>query len=100
MPVPPILRLNDVVFLDWRSDPLESFSNYKIVVTHDIDGGAIMTEYNVHKAVLARGCTYFETLLRPFRAGFAESQSSMSRIHLNARLANTFPFFLDCLYGQ
>ena len=103
MPVAPILRRDDDFFLDWRNDPLESLADYKIEISHEIEGAATTTEYNTHKLVLANGSTYFANLLRSVNrddAHFTETQSNRSQIKLKSSMAKMFPYLLDYLYGQ
>ena len=103
MPVAPILGRNNEPVRDWRSDPLDSFADYKIEIFYEKDGAVTTTEYHTHRMILADGSSYFANLLRSKHSDgvqYTESQSNSCRIRVEAPQAKMFPFFLDCLYGQ
>lgn len=98
--------------LDWRMDPFESFSDWRIVVRCvDSDASKILGEketvvdeatFFVHRTVLAYGprrCSYFSTLLR--NRSFAESANSTSYVVVPSRKIATdvVPLLLDYMYS-
>ena len=103
MPVAPIVLSAGETTTDWRDDPQENFSDYKIIISTEVDGVEVVTEYNTHRFVLARGCTYFDNQLHSEHRGganYVETQSNLSRIPLEPQLAKMFPYLLDYWYGQ
>ncbi|GKY93569.1 hypothetical protein MPSEU_000324300 [Mayamaea pseudoterrestris] len=98
---PPILCFEPIKCTDWRRDPAESFSDYKIEIVYKSEAGQkLLTDYHVHRNVLANASHYFQQLLT-VNAGdptFAEGNDKTSRIDLDAAVADMFPNFLDFVY--
>ena len=87
--------------LDWRLDPAESLSDWTIqVVVGSGDSTAAVTDYHVHKSVLAVGARKSEYFGRLFLGphAFAEAANCTSRIQLHPLAARAFEFFLDYVY--
>jgi len=83
--------------LSWRGNPLQTFSDWTIVVaTSEFDSRT----YNVHKSILSvgpRSSRYFSRLFMEGSNRYNQSQSS-TRIELDEQDADSFPLFLDFLY--
>ncbi|GKY91826.1 hypothetical protein MPSEU_000154200 [Mayamaea pseudoterrestris] len=94
---PPILLRDGIPTLDWRQDPDESFSDYRIdIVVKDTQ---TIFEYNVHKLMIASGSEYFANLLSPKNgSNYVEGERHHSRIELEEATAAAFPHLLDYMY--
>ena len=83
--------------LSWRGDPLQTFSDWTIIVaTSEFDSKT----YHVHKSILSvgpRSSRYFSRLFLEGSNRYNQSQSS-TRIELDEQDADTFPLFLDFMY--
>lgn len=86
----------------WRTDPEESFSDWKIVVRIKDDAGNKADQtYHVHKVIIAAGehkCNYFAHVCRS--KNFAESETQTSTVELPSLLAEALPLLLDYVYGR
>eukprot|EP00536_Pseudo-nitzschia_multiseries_P008985 jgi/Psemu1/288155/fgenesh1_pg.240_\ len=84
--------------LSWRDDPVQSLSDWAVIVaTSEFDS----TTYHVHKRVLGEGSrksNFFSKLFREGGKRDIPSQSS-TRIQLDEQDAQSFPLFLDFVYG-
>lgn len=83
--------------LSWRLDPMESHSDWTIVVQHQ--GTETRDTYHTHKNILAVGpckSDYFASLFRSTH--LAESQDNTSHIVLEEPAANAMPIMLDFIY--
>lgn len=93
-------ELNDVSGdeerLNWRSNPFESFSGWKIEVTREDDPCVAGEVYHVHSCVLSLASKYFQALFRS--CAFRESSTQSSQIKLKPDAASQFPTLLDYLY--
>ena len=73
-------------FLDWRTAPEKTFSDWKIeIVSRNGDGETtVKGTYHVHKCVLVVESTYFQNLLfqNDGNGSFTESKTATSRIEL------------------
>ena len=108
--LPPVIFYGDEKLIDWRLPSEESFADYEIEVYSNSDdnggvnGSETVTNYHVHRAVLANMSHYFINLLRPTSDGrqnkFSEAENRKSRIELKECAAQVFPGFLDLLYNQ
>lgn len=86
------------VHLDWRMDPEESLSDWKIEIT-GVDG-SIHETYHVHRASLAVGSKQSIYFARVFaNAGLREHETQTSCIELEESAAKAFPLMLDYLYN-
>ncbi|GKY97353.1 hypothetical protein MPSEU_000693700 [Mayamaea pseudoterrestris] len=90
---PPVLVFDNKTMLDWRQEPSESFSDYKILIAGG--GNDNLTEYHVHKLIIANGSAYFHNLLNH---NFIEGEENASLIELNEQMAAVFPHLLDYMY--
>jgi len=84
--------------LNFRMDPEESHSDWKIVIV--VDGGSKEETYHVHKVSLSVGmkrCMYFRRLFQNKR--LKEHETCTSRIELHELAAKAFPVMLDYLYS-
>ena len=83
--------------LSWRGDPMETFSDWTIIVaTSEFDSRT----YHVHKTILSvgpRSSRYFSRLFMEGCSRYNQSQSS-TRIELDEQDADSFPLFLDFMY--
>lgn len=83
--------------LSWRLDPVESHSDWTIVVQHE--GTERCDTYHTHKNILAVGpckSDYFASLFRSTH--LAESQNNTSHIVLEEPAAQAMPIMLDFVY--
>ncbi|GAX22792.1 hypothetical protein FisN_24Lu073 [Fistulifera solaris] len=84
----------------WRNDPTKSFSDWKIEIVVNDDSRCSRT-YHVHKTFLAHGprrSEYFAMLFH--KEDYQEHQTNQSQIMLHPLAAETFPTFLDYVYGS
>jgi hypothetical protein len=89
---PPIVFFDDQKILDWRLDPEESRSDFKMTVVHMKDGvPTTTTEYHLHRSIIALASNYFARLV-------TEGAQS-NTVEIPALAAAVFPYFLDYLYG-
>jgi hypothetical protein len=98
---PPIIFYGDEKSLDWRMNPSESLADYKIEIVHKIaENRMMLTEYNVHKHIVANASKYFLHLFTGSKDGavFEEKEKKTSRIELDPPMANLFPNLLDYMY--
>jgi hypothetical protein len=95
---PPVLFYDDDKLHDWRMDPTESLSDFKIeIVDKDASTDASgTTVYDVHKVIICRS-KYFEALCSP-SSSFVERSEATSRVKLPSLAATRFPYLLDYLY--
>lgn len=83
----------------WRHE--DSFSDWKIIVSVEGEGGGIETVYNVHKFALGAGPKKSEYCEAIFKSGqFNESINSTTELTLPEYVATFFPDFLDYMYCQ
>ena len=83
--------------LSWRLDPVESHSDWTIVIQHASTEKS--DTYHVHKNILAVGpcrSDYFASLFRSTH--LAESQTNTSHIILEDPAAKSMPMLLDFMY--
>ena len=83
--------------LSWRLDPVESHSDWTIVIQHQ--GTETRDTYHTHKNILAVGpckSDYFASLFRSTH--LAESQDNTSHIILEEAAAHAMPIMLDFIY--
>ncbi|CAB9498989.1 expressed unknown protein [Seminavis robusta] len=87
----------------WRGDPLETFSDWTIVVQKEDGGEDDEGEtYHVHKCILAYGARkslYFRKLFQNAKR-YQESSSSTSHIKMHSLAAKAFPELLDFVYSE
>mmetsp|Transcript_19619 Transcript_19619/g.48254 ORF Transcript_19619/g.48254 Transcript_19619/m.48254 type:complete len:444 (-) Transcript_19619:58-1389(-) len=87
----------DAPALSWRGDPLQTHSDWTIVVvTSEFDSRT----YHVHKSILSvgpRSSKYFANLF--LEQGHHYNQSQTTRIELDEQDADSFPLFLDFMYN-
>ena len=85
------------VQLSWRGDPLQTFSDWTVIVaTSEFDSRT----YHVHKSILSvgpRSSRYFSRLFMEGHNHYNQSQST-TRIELDEQDADSFPLFLDFMY--
>lgn len=83
--------------LSWRGDPLQTHSDWTIVVvTSEFDSRT----YHVHRSILSvgpRSSKYFANLF--LEQGHHYKQSQTTRIELDEQDADSFPLFLDFMYN-
>jgi hypothetical protein len=70
----------------------------RVEVLYDNEGAIITTTYSVHRFVLAPTSSYFKRLFN--NPNYVEAKVKRSSIQVSALAAETFPYFLDYLYGQ
>lgn len=83
--------------LSWRTDPMESLSDWTIEIVSEQDGLTVTDSYHVHKCVLTLASMYFDRLIKS--AHYRESADQTSRIELHELAAKAFPAMLDYVYG-
>jgi len=92
-----ISKVEKELVLSWRGDPLQTFSDWTIIVaTSEFDSRT----YHVHKSILSvgpRSSRYFSRLFMKGCNQYNQSQSS-TRIELDEQDADSFPLFLDFMY--
>lgn len=92
-----ISKVEKAAALSWRGDPLQTFSDWTIIVaTSEFDSRT----YHVHKTILSvgpRSSRYFSRLFMEGCNRYNQSQSS-TRIELDEQDADSFPLFLDFMY--
>ena len=85
--------------LSWRQDPTTSLSDWTLIIASASDGGALLAEYHVHRAILGTGprvCEYFSRL---FRSAMCEASVCTSQLDLEPSAAAAVPLLLDFLYS-
>ena len=86
--------------LSWRDDPVDSLSDWRIVVKV---GTARPEIYHVHKAIIAAGPRRSEYFTRQCRGGgasrLAEAARCESKLELEAEAAKAIPELLDYVYS-
>ena len=89
-----VSKVEKEVTLSWRGDPLQTFSDWTIIVaTSEFDSKT----YHVHKSILSvgpRSSRYFSKLFLEGSQRHNKAQSS-TRIELDEQDADAFPLFLD-----
>lgn len=81
--------------LSWRLDPVESHSDWTLLVLH----GDVTNTYHVHKNILAVGPCRSDYFVSVFRSThLAESQNNTSQIVLEEPAARAMPIMLDFIY--
>mmetsp|Transcript_17703 Transcript_17703/g.40843 ORF Transcript_17703/g.40843 Transcript_17703/m.40843 type:complete len:457 (-) Transcript_17703:149-1519(-) len=92
-----VSKVEQEAVLSWRGDPLQTFSDWTIIVaTSEFDSKT----YHVHKSMLSvgpRSSRYFSRLFLEGSNRYNQSQSS-TRIELDEQDADSFPLFLDFMY--
>lgn len=92
-----VSKVEREVVLSWRGDPLQTFSDWTIIVaTSEFESRT----YHVHKTILSvgpRSSRYFSRLFMEGSNRYNQSQSS-TRIELDEQDADSFPLFLDFMY--
>lgn len=91
------LRIMVRPLLSWRSDPSESFSDWKILVRHQ--GKHQTDEYHVHRNIVGYGPRKSGYFAQEFIRFYKEKSSEpVSKLTLPSAQASVVPFCLDYLY--
>ena len=88
--------------LSWRSDPLESHSDWTVVVKVERDAKQAVSEanskYTVHKNTLGFGPRKSEYFATIFQTNLKEGAAQESELVLPRSAADVFPVVLDFMY--
>lgn len=95
----PALEEEEPRLLDWRLDPEESLSDWKIDIL--VEGGKTThATYHVHRPLLSVGAERSEYFSRLFaNQGHKEHDTHTGCIEMEELAANAFPLMLDYLYS-
>jgi hypothetical protein len=94
-------KANRMTYISWRSNPFETFSDWKVEIKHKETGKVDV--YNLHRNVLGYGFRKSEFFAQQFLEhkvdGYCSKKSpQITRLDLPKSWANLFPMVLDFIY--
>jgi hypothetical protein len=88
--------------ISWKSDPIESFSDWSVKICHD---GMMVAIYHVHRNIVGYGSRKSDFFLKEFQKQQQQQQQQNAPLGVNetlislpAALAKVFPMVLDFIY--